>query len=57
VVTAVTAVPAPEAGRSEISVDIRTVTTMPLITIKCKGSLKAVWHSPDPERGYDGPGA
>jgi hypothetical protein len=35
----------PEAGKSEIPVDIKTVRTMPLMTIKCKGSLEAVRHS------------
>ena len=44
-VTTVTVVSVPEAGKSEIPVDIRTVRTMPLMTIKCKGSLEAVRHS------------
>jgi hypothetical protein len=35
----------PEAGKSETPVDIKTVRTMPLMTIKCKGSLEAVRHS------------
>ena len=35
----------PEDGKSEIPVDIKTVRTMPLMTIKCKGSLEAVRHS------------
>jgi hypothetical protein len=43
-VTTMTVVTVPEAGKSEISVDIKTVTTMPLMTIKCKGSLEAVRH-------------
>jgi hypothetical protein len=44
-VTTVTVVSVPEAGKSEIPVDIKTVRTMPLMTIKCKGSLEAVRHS------------
>ena len=40
-----TLVSVPEAGKSEIPVDIKTVRTMPLMTIKCKGSLEAVRHS------------
>ncbi len=44
-VTTMTVVTVPEAGKSEISVDIRTVTILPLMTIKCKGSLEAVRHS------------
>jgi hypothetical protein len=44
VVTTMPVVNTPEAGKSEISVDIKTVTTMPLMTIKCKDSLEAVRH-------------
>ena len=52
VVTTVTVVSAPEAGKSEMSLDIRTVTTMPLMTIKCnKGSLEAVRHPSQELRG------
>ena len=50
-VTTVTVVSVPEAGKSEIPVDIKTVRTMPLMTIKCKGSLEAVRHPSQELRG------
>jgi hypothetical protein len=46
VVTAVTVVTVPKAGKSEISVELRTVTTLlPLMMIKGKGSLEVVRYS------------
>lgn len=47
VVTVVTMVTAPETYQSEISVDIRTVTTIMLMTLNRRGSLKAVQPSPE----------